>query len=83
MQSWRDTAALYASTWDLTTQTPQSKSITLDATGESEITLQQSPCVPPIIDMIHIPVFTDLGLKALENTGVLTLRTNSWRWNLE
>jgi hypothetical protein len=24
-----------------------------------------------------------LGLKALENTGVLTLRTNSWRWNLE
>ena len=83
MQSWRDMAAYYAGTWDSATQTPQSKSITLDATGESEITLQQSPYVRSTIDMIHIPVFMDLGLKHLEHTGVLTLRTNSWRWNLE
>lgn len=83
MQSWRDMAALYAGTWDSATTTPQSKSITLDATGESEITLQQSPYVHFIIDMIHIPVFTDLALKHLERTGVLTSRTNSWRWNLE
>jgi hypothetical protein len=83
MQSWHDRAAFYAGIWDTSTMTPQSKSITLDATGESEITLQQSPYVPSIIDMIHIPVFTDLGLKHLEHTGVLTLRTNSWKWNLE
>jgi hypothetical protein len=83
MQSWHDRAAFYAGIWDSATQTPQSKSITLDATGESEITLQQSHYVPSIIDMIHIPVFTDLGLKHLERTGVLTLRTNFWRWNLE
>ena len=83
MQSWRDMAVLYAGTWDSATQTPQLKSITLDATGESVITHQQSHFVPFTIDMIHIPVFTDLGLKALERTGVLTSRTNSWRWNLE
>jgi hypothetical protein len=83
MRSWHDTAAFYAGISDSATMTPQSKSITLDATGESEITLQQSPYVRSIIDMIHIPVFMDLGLKHLERTGVLTLRTNSWRWNLE
>ena len=83
MQSWRDTAAYYAGTWDSATQTPQSKSITLGVSGESEITLTQSPYVPFTIDTIRIPVFMDLGLKDLENTGVLTLRTNSWRWNLE
>jgi hypothetical protein len=83
MQNWLDMAVSYANTWDSATMTPQSKSITLDATGESEITLQQFPYVPFTIDMIHIPVFTDLGLKHLERTGVLTLRTNSWRWNLE
>jgi hypothetical protein len=63
--------------------TPQLKSITVDAMGKSEITLSQFPYAPFTIDMIHIPVFTDLGLKHLENTGVLTLRTNSWKWNLE
>lgn len=83
MQSWRDMAVLYAGTWDSATQTPQSKSITLDATGESEITLTQSHFAPFTIDTIRIPVFMDLGLKDLENTGVLTLRTNSWRWNFE
>ena len=75
-------AVLYANTWDSATQTPQSKSITLDALGASEITLMQSPYVLSIIDMIHIPVFMDLGLKDLENTGVLTLRTNLWKWKL-
>ena len=83
MQSWRDMAALYANTWDSATMTPQSKSITLDATGESEITLQQSPYVPFTTDTIHIPVFMDLELKHLELTGVSTLRTSYWRWNLE
>jgi hypothetical protein len=83
MQSWRDTAVLYANTWDLATMTPQSKSITLDATGESEITLQQSRYVRFTTDMTHIPVFMDLELKHLELTGGLTSRTNSWRWNLE
>jgi hypothetical protein len=76
-------AAYYANTWDSATMTPQLKSITLDATGESEITHQQSRYVPFTTDMIHIPVFMDLELKHLERTGVLTLRTNSWRWNLE
>jgi hypothetical protein len=76
-------AVLYAGTWDSATQTPQLKSITLDATGESVITHQQSHFAPFTIDMIHIPVFMDLELKHLEPTGVLTLRTNSWRWNLE
>jgi hypothetical protein len=83
MQSWRDMAVSYAGTWDSATMTPQSKSITLDATGESVITHQQSRYVPFTIDTIHIPVFMDLGLKHLERTGALTLRTNSWRWNLE
>ena len=83
MQSWRDMAVLYAGTWDSATMTPQSKSITLDATGESVITLQQSPYVHFTTDTIHIPVFMDLGLKHLEHTGALTSRTNSWRWNLE
>jgi hypothetical protein len=76
-------AAYYANTWDSATMTPQLKSITLDATGESEITLQQSPYVHFTTDTIRIPVFMDLELKHLERTGVLTLRTNSWRWNLE
>jgi len=83
MQSWHDRAAFYAGIWDTATMTPQLKSITVDAMGKSEITLSQSLCVRSIIDMIHIPVFMDLGLKHLEPTGVLTLRTNSWRWNLE
>jgi len=83
MQSWRDTAALYAGTWDSATQTHPLKSITLDVSGASEITLQQSPYAPTTTEMIRIPVFTDLGLKALERTGALTSRTNSWRWNLE
>jgi hypothetical protein len=83
MRNWRDMAVLYASTWDSATQTPQSKSITLDATGESVITHQQCRFAPFTIDMIHIPVFMDLGLKHLERTGVLTSRTNSWKWNLE
>jgi hypothetical protein len=63
--------------------TPQSKFITLDAMGESEITHQQSRYVPFTTDTIHIPVFMDLELKHLELTGVSTLRTNFWRWNLE
>jgi hypothetical protein len=75
--------ALYANTWDSATMTLPLKSITLDATGKSEITLMQSPCVLSIIDTIHIPVFMDLELKHLELTGVLTLRTSFWRWNLE
>jgi len=83
MQSWHDRAAFCAGTWDTTTLTPQSKSITVDAMGKSEITLSQSPYVHFTIDMIHIPVFMDLELVNLEPTGVLTLRTNSWRWNLE
>lgn len=83
MQSWHDRAAFYAGIWDSATQTPQSKSITLDATGESEITLQQSLYAPFITDMTHIPVFMDLELKHLERTGVLTLRTSFWKWNLE
>jgi hypothetical protein len=76
-------AAFYAGTWDSATMTPQLKSITVDAMGKSEITLSQSPYVRFTIDTIHIPVFMDLGLKHLEHTGALTLRTNSWRWNLE
>jgi hypothetical protein len=76
-------AAYYASTWDSATMTPQLKSIIVDAMGKSEITHQQSPCVPFTTDMIHIPVFMDLELKHLERTGVLTLRTSFWRWNLE
>jgi hypothetical protein len=83
MQSWQDMAVSYASTWDSATMTPQSKSITLDALGESEITHQQSRYVPFTTDMIHIPVFMDLELKHLERTGVLTSRTNFWIWNLE
>jgi hypothetical protein len=83
MQSWRDMAVSYAGTWDSATMTPQSKSITLDATGESVITLQQSPYVRFTTDTIRIPVFMDLELKHLELTGGSTSRTNSWRWNLE
>jgi len=83
MQSWHDRAAFYAGIWDTSTMTPQSKSITLDVTGESEITHQQSLYAPFTTDMTHIPVFTDLELKHLERTGVLTSRTNSWRWKLE
>ena len=83
MQSWHDRAAFYAGIWDTATMTPQSKSITVDATGKSEITLSQSHFAPFTTDMIHIPVFMDLELKHLELTGGLTSRTNSWRWNLE
>ena len=83
MQSWHDRAAFYAGIWDTSTMTPQSKSITLDALGESVITLQQSRFAHFTIDMTHIPVFMDLELKHLELTGGLTSRTNSWRWNLE
>jgi hypothetical protein len=83
MQNWLDMAVSYANTWDSATMTPQLKSITLDATGESEITHQQSRYVHFTIDMTHIPVFMDLELKHLELTGGLTSRTNSWRWNLE
>jgi len=83
MQSWHDRAAFYAGTWDSATMTPQLKSITVDAMGKSEITLSQSPYVHSIIDTIHIPVFMDLGLKHLENTGGSIWSKNSWRWNLE
>jgi hypothetical protein len=83
MQSWRDMAVLYANTWDTATMTPQSKSITLDAMGKSEITLQQSHYVRFTTDTIHIPVFMDLEIKHLEHTGGSIWSKNSWRWNLE
>jgi hypothetical protein len=57
------------------------KSITLDALGASEITLSVYPFALDTIDISKIQ-FTNLELKDLEKDGVLTLRTNLWKWKL-
>jgi hypothetical protein len=59
----------------------ESKSITLDALGASEITLQPYPFVLDTIDISKIQ-FTNLELKDLERDGVLISRTNLWKWKL-
>ena len=83
MQSWRDMAAYYVGTWDFPTPTRQLKFTIADDMDKKEITQSQSLCALFTTDTIHIPVFTDLELKHLEPTGVLTLRTNFWKWNFE
>jgi hypothetical protein len=57
------------------------KSITLDALGASEITLQPYLFVLDTIDISKIQ-FTNLELRDLEKDGVLTSRTNLWKWKL-
>lgn len=81
MLSWRDWAVCCVPILDSRDQTMELKSITLEGSEGSEITVQQFPFALDIIDTSKIQ-FTSLELKDLENTGVLTLRTSSWKWKL-
>ena len=81
MLSWPVLGACYANIWDSRDQTMELKSITLEGSEGSEITVQQSPFALDTIDTSKIQ-FTSLELKDFESTGVLTLRTSSWKWKL-
>ena len=75
MLNWHDWAACCAPILDSREVITESKSITLDATGASAITLQPYPYALDTIDTSKMQ-FTSLALKDFESTGDLTLRTN-------
>lgn len=75
MLNWHDWAACCAPILDSRDQITESKSITLDATGASAVTLQPYPYALDTTDTSKMQ-FTSLELKDLDGTGVLTLRIN-------
>lgn len=81
MLNWHDWAVCCAPILDSREMTTESKSITLDVSDRSEITVRVCPSVLDTIDTSKIQ-FTSLELKDLERTGVLTLKTNCWKWKL-
>ena len=48
----------------------QLKSITSGDMAKNEKIQKQYRCAPGIIDLIHVPAFTALGIKDLQNIGV-------------
>ena len=81
MLNWHDWAVCCAPILDTTQKGNQLKFTICEGTEYQENKLQQSHCALDTIDISKIQ-FTSLGLKDLENNGVLTLRTNLWKWKL-
>jgi hypothetical protein len=74
MQSWHDLDVSYADKSKaeelMTLPIRPLKFTTCAGTGASVPWPQQYRCVHGIIDLIHIPAFTALGIKDLQNIGV-------------
>lgn len=67
MINWHDMAVFYAERSDMEKRLP--KSIIFGDSVDEEIYAKSLPYVPNIT--VEIPVFTDLGIRDLQNTGVI------------